>query len=977
MKKIAFTLVFTAIAAALTAQVSLQWSTIWNGEGDFNDRFTCLTRDATGNLYAGGSTTNPGEDRDFLLVKYAPSGARLWARQFRGTGTGADEIRAIALDPQGNVCITGLSSGAGTGTDFLTIALTPAGDTIWTRRYDFTGEYDQPNAICTDAAGAIYVTGQSDSDPSDIENDDFATLKYAPNGALIWAKRYDGFGHSTDRPVAMVWSSLGFVFVAGRADNGSNDDCATVAYDAATGAQEWFRLDDRGHRDRAEAMTLAADGSLAVAARSSNGSNDDFWTLKISPAGILLWEKTFDFVDQDRPTAIAAGPDGKIFITGQSDQDANAQTNWDFLTVAYSSTGSQLWAMRQDGSAKQDDLPLALAATSDGSLFVVGRGDRDPSSVAADELICLKYATTNGQFQWRKALVGGPKRDNAANAVLALPNGGCVLAGFLENEFGRRDAAIFQLAPIGATVFENKFSGTGDNSDNVHELAKNAQGQLFAAGYSVGGDDNRNMNLLTVNTQTGAVECQFAYTGDATGSVDDAAGIATDVAGNPVLAGTSRHAGQTYNMTVFGVGAACDSTWHWQFDGAAHGSDRAYDFAPDGQANFLVTGRTDDAAGAAADDNCLTAKISATGQQLWAKNYDSGSGQADRGVAVAANAAGEVFVVGRTLKTGGLEHDIFLVKYGATGGQKWLKIYDDAGKNTLPVGLALDAQGNAIVVANLFNDLDTTAVSDILVLKYNTGGTLVWAKTWDGGHGRSDLAQALAVDNLGNVVVAASSDAATAPGAQDFDFQTIKYDAAGNVAWASREANPNSDDSPDALAVNAAGQIYLTGHTANAGPNQFDITSIILAPDGQRLWQDTWNSPADSADVPNALLLDGKDFYIGGSTFTASGQRDVVLLKYSGMAVGTDEAGLLGGAVAVFPNPFDRELHVSGLEKLSSDGAVFSLFDATGRLVFSKNLSPTDNSSWQMPALPAGGYFWKIVGRDDAGRQFSSFIIHN
>ena len=63
---------------------------------------------------------------------------------------------------------------------------------------------------------------------------------------------------------------------------------------------------------------------------------------------------------------------------------------------------------------------------------------------------------------------------------------------------------------------------------------------------------------------------------------------------------------------------------------------------------------------------------------------------------------------------------------------------------------------------------------DFLTLKYAPAGTLTWEKQWDGGSNRTDLPQAMAVDNLGSVVVTGSSDV-NATAVQHLDFVTIKY----------------------------------------------------------------------------------------------------------------------------------------------------------------------------------------------------------
>nr|MBA3726504.1 hypothetical protein [Armatimonadota bacterium] len=84
-------------------------------------------------------------------------------------------------------------------------------------------------------------------------------------------------------------------------------------------------------------------------------------------------------------------------------------------------------------------------------------------------------------------------------------------------------------------------------------------------------------------------------------------------------------------------------------------------------------------------------------------------------------------------------------------------------------------------------------------------------------------AYALAVDAAGNVYVTGFSNGA---GGFPNDYATIKYDSNGNQLWVARYNGPgNSSDGASALAVDAAGNVYVTGTSYGAGTGD-DYTTI-------------------------------------------------------------------------------------------------------------------------------------------------------
>jgi predicted house-cleaning NTP pyrophosphatase (Maf/HAM1 superfamily) len=152
-----------------------------------------------------------------------------WVRTYNGPGNSNDNATAIAIDGSGNVYVTGSSWDNATLEDYATIKYFPNGDTAWVRRYNGSGDNsDGASAVAVDGSGNVYVTGGSvGSGPGQ----DYATIKYYANGDTAWVRRYNGPGNDHDVSGAIVLDGYGNVYVTGGSvGSGPGQDFATIKY---------------------------------------------------------------------------------------------------------------------------------------------------------------------------------------------------------------------------------------------------------------------------------------------------------------------------------------------------------------------------------------------------------------------------------------------------------------------------------------------------------------------------------------------------------------------------------------------------------------------------------------------------------------------------------------------------------------------------------------------------------------------------
>jgi outer membrane protein assembly factor BamB len=141
-----------------------------------------MTVDADGYVYVTGTSATTGSN-DWTTIKYNPAGAQEWLRTLNGGGS--DAAFAITTDDAGNLYVTGSSGG---GLYYLTAKYSATGDRLWVQSFADIGEGDAASDIAVDHDGNVYVTGYSVATLTGL---DIVTIKYSPDGAELWVRRYD------------------------------------------------------------------------------------------------------------------------------------------------------------------------------------------------------------------------------------------------------------------------------------------------------------------------------------------------------------------------------------------------------------------------------------------------------------------------------------------------------------------------------------------------------------------------------------------------------------------------------------------------------------------------------------------------------------------------------------------------------------------------------------------------------------------
>jgi hypothetical protein len=411
MKKITLSVLLKAFLFLTAINVSAQ-SFEWARRAGYYafDYGYGVCADAKGNIYVSGkfemdaifddTTVFITNNHDIFTAKYNSAGKIQWVRT--AGGTWGDYAHAVTCDDEGNTYVTGEIEmttefyGSGIkveswgGNDIFIAKYNTHGVLQWVRRAGGSGS-DRGYAIVV-RGNDLYVSG-SFNNTAWFEDDksvaltsagghDIYLAKYDINGNLKWVRR--GGGPNEDRCFGLAVDTAGDIYITGF------------------------------YNDEAE-----FNGTTY----QSNGTADMF-LVKYGPNGDFKWFKTAGGQRNDMGTALAAGKDGKIYVTGGFREKSYFGNHeiWakkgdtDIFIACYDKDGNCIWVKKAGGDINDrgngivvDDTLNVYVTGYYGFDAEFGEGSNKVTITAADsaDIFVAKY-NKDGDFKW-VLKVGGQK----------------------------------------------------------------------------------------------------------------------------------------------------------------------------------------------------------------------------------------------------------------------------------------------------------------------------------------------------------------------------------------------------------------------------------------------------------------------------------------------------------------------------------------------------------------------------------------
>jgi uncharacterized delta-60 repeat protein len=421
-----------------------------------------------------------------------------WVAHYNGPGNGSELAYDLAVDNSGNVFVTGSSYGSSTYDDYATVKYDPNGTELWVRRYNGPDNgNDGASDIAIDSSGNVYVTGYSYGVGTST---DFATAKYDTNSNQLWASRYNGPDNSDDSASALAVDNSGNIYVTGVSfGSTTGTDYATVKY-GPDGNQLWAARYNGPDNSDDEAYDLAIDslGNVYVTGVGfSTSAGADYVTVKYDPNGNHLWVAHYDGQENSDDSAYALAVDnpGNVYVTGISFGDS---TDYDYATVKYGPDGNQLWAARYNGPDNSDDEAYDLAIDRSGNVYVTGVSFGGSTGY---DYATVKYGPGGNQL-WAARYNGPDNSDDYVSALTVDSSGSVYVTGYSFGSSASADYVTVKYDQDGTQSWVARYNGTGNSEDYVYAIAVDNSGNVYVTGQSV--SSSANFDYATIKyTQQG------------------------------------------------------------------------------------------------------------------------------------------------------------------------------------------------------------------------------------------------------------------------------------------------------------------------------------------------------------------------------------------------------------------------------------------------------------------------------------------
>ena len=363
-------------------------------------------------------------------------------------------------------------------------------------------------------------------------------------------------------------------------------------------------------------------------------------------------------------------------------------------------------------------------------------------------------------------------------------------------------------------VWERRWNNSACDSGNG--LSTDLSGNVWCVG-ATGNTLALSDQLLLKYSASGTLLVNKTYGG---GGWDEAWDIKMDRHGNMYMCGFRSKAVGVTNATIFELfpNGTIKRIIMWGWGGVAHGMALAFDDYD----NIYLVGKTDNFS--VGETDIFVAKFDFDGNLLW--NTTWGTTDYDYGNGIVVDSNNNTYVVGTF--GFGTGTNATLTKLDADGNIAWMRILGEKYKKDQ--GSAIDIDGNAIYITGFGETWGDVDDQNLFLAKYDLAGNQDWLKTWAGAGGSYDRGMSVEVTPNHNLLVTGYTNAT---GAGKEDMLLLKFNSTGTLLWEDTFGSAGDEWGLDTFSV-SDDVFYTLGFTEVYGT--YETWLMKFSPENNTPW---------------------------------------------------------------------------------------------------------------------------------------------
>ena len=251
----------------------------------------------------------------------------------------------------------------------------------------------------------------------------------------------------------------------------------------------------------------------------------------------------------------------------------------------------------------------------------------------------------------------------------------------------------------------------------------------------------------------------------------------------------------------------------------------------------------------------------------WERTF--GGHGAEKAYATTEMADGGFVVAGHTLSRGRLRYDAMVVRFDRTGRILWQRIF--GGRDTEQIyGIVALKDGGVAVAGHTRSS--GAGESDIWVVRLDTGGKIVWQRTFGGT--ANDRARSIAAAPDGGLIVAGFT---RSRGAGDGDAWILRLDRDGKLIWDSVYGKKGDDGAFNIIPLPGGG-FAVAGYSQGLGEDAYEFWVLWVDDGGWVKWERRFRRGMFAAATALTPASNGGLYVVGMSHETSKERPNVWVL---------------------------------------------------------------------------------------------------